>query len=83
MKDYDAIIFDLGVVILDVNYQLTIDAFHKMGVKNFKQYFTKLGQVSCFDGLDTGKLSANEFCEAIRKLSRLDLTNLQIPHFLK
>jgi len=32
MKKYKAIVFDLGAVILNINYQNTIDEFTKLGV---------------------------------------------------
>ena len=35
MKNIKAIIFDLGAVILNINYQNTIDAFSKLGIKRF------------------------------------------------
>ena len=35
MNPIKNIIFDLGGVILDINYQATIDAFAKLGISNF------------------------------------------------
>ena len=67
MKKYKAIIFDLGAVILNINYQNTIDEFSKLGVKNAKAFYSKKVQADLFDQLETGKISGNEFLKALQK----------------
>ena len=39
MKNIKAIIFDLGGVILNINYQNTIDSFKKLGLKNTDDFY--------------------------------------------
>ena len=41
MKKIDNIIFDLGNVILDIDYQSTIKAFEKIGIENASILYSK------------------------------------------
>lgn len=72
------IIFDLGGVIMDVDYQKTIDEFKKLGIKNVESKYTQARQVPDFDQLDTGKISPGEFRNRIRAHSNNELTDKQI-----
>jgi len=60
------IIFDLGVVILDVDYNLAAGAFKKLGILHFDDLYSKKKQGSFFDDFETGHLSNEEFREEIR-----------------
>ncbi len=55
------IIFDLGNVILDIDYQLTIDAFKELGVQNFQEHFSKQKQSNFMDDFEMGKVSDYDF----------------------
>lgn len=57
------IIFDLGNVILDIDYQLTIDAFKKLGVEDFANHFSKQKQSNFVDDFEMGKVSEYEFID--------------------
>ena len=61
MKNVKAIIFDLGAVILNINYQNTIDEFKKLGVKNPNSFYSKKTQTHLFNQIETGKISQKEF----------------------
>lgn len=74
------IIFDLGGVLLNINYQLTIEAFEKLGVTNFVELYSQAQQTSVFDDLETGKIAPKEFYEQIRKLANLPLTDAEIEY---
>ena len=67
MKKYKAIIFDLGAVILNINYQNTIDEFTKLGVKNAATFYSKKVQTNLFNQIETGIISSNEFLKALQK----------------
>lgn len=69
------IIFDLGGVILDINYQLTIQAFHKLGAIHFVQDFTKNPEHAFFIEYETGKISSQQFRESLRDCLRLDVSD--------
>ena len=67
MKKCKAIIFDLGAVILNINYQNTIDKFTKLGVKNAATFYSKKIQTDLFNQIETGMISSNEFLKALQK----------------
>jgi glucose-1-phosphatase len=78
MNNIKNIIFDLGVVLLNIDTAKTEEAFEKLGVKNFQESYS-LGKADLlFDELEKGKLQENEFYEAIRKHTRLDLQDNEI-----
>ena len=67
MKNVKAIIFDLGAVILNINYQNTIDEFKKLGVKNPNSFYSKKKQTHLFNQIETGKISQKEFLLQLQK----------------
>lgn len=66
MKNIKAIIFDLGGVILNIDYDLTIKEFEKIGVQNSTSYYSKSEQKKLFDDLETGKISEKEFLDSVK-----------------
>ena len=70
MKNIKAIIFDLGGVILNIDYNLTITEFEKLGVLNSTSYYSKNVQKKLFDDLETGKISEKEFINAVKLKTR-------------
>lgn len=72
------IIFDLGGVIINIDYHLTIDAFKKIGFDDFESVFSQAQQLGVFDLLDKGLVSHEDFRSYIRNLSSKTLTNNQI-----
>ena len=67
MKKCKAIIFDLGAVILNINYQNTIDEFTKLGVKKAATFYSKKVQTDLFNQIETGMISSNQFLKALQK----------------
>ena len=67
MKNINAIIFDLGAVILNINYQNTIHEFEKIGVKNPNSFYSKETQNNLFDKFEIGEISTEEFLVEIQK----------------
>ena len=72
------IIFDLGGVILDVDFSATEQAFEDLGIENFSQYFTPLKQQALFEHLELGIVELDNFYQAFRELTHSQLTNQQI-----
>ena len=72
------IIFDLGGVILTIDYKRTIEAFRNLGISNAEDLYSKAAQSSLFDTLEKGLLSENNFFTAIRLLSDKPISNNQI-----
>lgn len=73
-----AIIFDLGGVLININYQTTIDAFIGLGIKNFDQLYSQAQQSNLFDRLEVGEVEPAEFRNTIRSIAKLPLTDTQI-----
>lgn len=67
MKNANAIIFDLGGVILNIDYRLTIAAFEKLGVKNADLFYSKKVQNPIFDKIEIGEITANYFLDELQK----------------
>lgn len=63
------IIFDLGGVIINIDYQLTINAFKQLGISNFDEVFSKAKQEKLFDDLEKGNVSPDHF--VYRLLSKM------------
>ena len=61
MKNEKAIILDLGGVILNIDYRLTIAAFTKLGVKNSELFYSKKAQNHIFDKIEIGAITPNYF----------------------
>lgn len=61
------VIFDLGVVLLDVNYQRTIDAFTALGMDNPVESFSKHKQDDFFRKYERGHMTENEFLKGLSK----------------
>lgn len=74
------IIFDLGGVILNIDYKLTSLAFKSLGVENFDQLYSQAKQNNLFDLLETGNISENDFRDEIRKITKINLSNEQIDN---
>ncbi len=67
MKNIQAIIFDLGNVILNINYQNTINEFEKLEVINATSFYSKKKQTNLFNQIETGKISAKAFLLQLQK----------------
>jgi len=62
-----AIIFDLGGVIINLNYNSTSNAFKKLGISDFDEVYSKQKQGQLFDDFEKGIISTSVFREALRK----------------
>lgn len=78
MKNIKAIIFDFGGVILNIDYNKTANAFRELGIKNFDEMYSQKNVNPLFHDLEEGKLSEDEFYDAFRKSTHLELTDQQI-----
>lgn len=69
------IIFDLGGVILDINYQATIDAFAQLGISNFSKLYSQKSQQKLFDQFETGHVSSKDFVKGIQQMHSVQVSN--------
>jgi len=60
-KSIEAIVFDLGGVIINIDYGATIRAFQALGIKDFDTLFSQSLQAKLFNDLETGKISPQKF----------------------
>lgn len=61
------IIFDLGGVIINIDYLLTQKAFEDLGLNNFSEIYTQFQQDAVFDMYETGKITTSDFIAAIKQ----------------
>ena len=71
------IIFDLGGVILNINYYKTEKAFINLGITNFDQLYTQFHADSFFKDFEMGKVSPDEFVKKLQTYKH-DLTSEEI-----
>jgi epoxide hydrolase-like predicted phosphatase len=67
LNKYKNIIFDLGGVILNIDYLLTAKAFAGLGVTAFDELFSQAKQKELFDVYEKGQISSEEFREEVKK----------------
>ncbi len=72
------IIFDLGNVILNVDYSKSLDAFHRLGFVNFEATVEKLKADQVFNHIETGKLRPEGFRNELRKYTNIPVTDNQL-----
>jgi putative hydrolase of the HAD superfamily len=72
------IIFDLGGVLLNLNYQLTRIAFENIGVQDFDAFYTQHKANPLFENLEVGAIEPEVFYESLRKATGLTLSNAQL-----
>jgi glucose-1-phosphatase len=69
------IVFDFGGVILNISHKELEDAFRSLGVNNFERLFNQAQQSDLFGKFETGSLSDNEFRQALRDLTGLNVSD--------
>jgi HAD superfamily hydrolase (TIGR01509 family) len=78
LNKYKNIIFDLGGVILNIDYNLSVEAFKKLGLNDFNNLFSKAGQSNLFDNYETGKISSENFVESIQQITGKNISKQSI-----
>jgi glucose-1-phosphatase len=61
------IVFDLGGVILPIDYTRTTQAFRDLGITNFDELYSQAAQTGKFDDFETGKITEAEFLAFLKK----------------
>jgi len=74
------IIFDLGVVLLNIDFKSTMNEFEKMGISNINEIYTGYDQREIFDKFDKGLISPEEFRDEVRKLIKKPVTDEMIDY---
>ncbi|MFM1915338.1 MAG: hypothetical protein RLZZ531_1007 [Bacteroidota bacterium] len=80
MKETELILFDLGGVLIDIDYQATEHAFIELGVTDFQHHYTQFNQDRLFDLFETGKISAQHFINKLLPIVKRGTSPNQIVH---
>jgi glucose-1-phosphatase len=65
MAKIENIIFDLGGVLLDIDFSRTARAFEALGFTNIEQQFNFHNSIGLFNRMETGQLSNETFLDAL------------------
>ncbi|MFT6245562.1 MAG: putative hydrolase of the HAD superfamily [Crocinitomicaceae bacterium] len=74
------IIFDFGGVIINIDYELTIEAFKKLGIDNFEDLYSQASQSNLFDDIETGKISPQRFINGLLEFLPSGISPNKVVH---
>jgi glucose-1-phosphatase len=66
-KNIKNIIFDLGVVIINIDTDLSVKAMKELGFSNFQESYTLFKQTDLFDRLEKGLINPGDFRNELRE----------------
>jgi FMN phosphatase YigB (HAD superfamily) len=72
------IIFDLGGVILNIDYRRTEQAFIDLGITDFGNLYSQMQQTDVFDRLETGVTNGAEFITELKAATGLEASDAQV-----
>ncbi len=72
------IIFDLGGVLLNIDYNKTEKAFEAMGFAEFTKMYNQFEANTLFENLEIGKLTPDEFYEGLLRVSGKPVSRQQV-----
>ncbi|MEP6595268.1 MAG: HAD family phosphatase [Ginsengibacter sp.] len=75
MQKIKAIIFDLGGVLLDIDFKKISASFNMLGVDKFDEIYSQHKSDLVFENLEIGKISEEEFCNVLKKYTIEPVTN--------
>lgn len=80
MKQIRNIIFDLGGVLLNLDYNMTTEAFVALGYSQFGDLFSQFKASPVFEDFETGRISEVDFLNYLSGIAPLQVTHRQIIH---
>ena len=78
MEKVEILIFDLGGVLLDIDYNLTRKAFEALGVVHFDEMYSQSTADQLFRKLETGKIQEEDFYKEFNYCTGLHLSPSEI-----
>jgi len=72
------IIFDLGGVLLDIDYHKTAKAFTDLGVQQFDDLYSQANANDLFEALETGTISEDDFYKSLHSYCHPVTTRFQM-----
>ena len=79
-KNIKNIVFDLGGVLVDLDFKAAINGLQKAGFANVKEQLQTLHQGGIFQKFELGEMTAEEFRTAIRENSTVELTDEEVEN---
>ena len=77
-KNIKNIVFDLGGVLIDLDFKSAINGLQKAGFANVKEQLQAFDREGIFQKFEVGEISADEFRAAIRENAIVTLTDTEI-----
>ena len=77
------IVFDLGGVIITLNFEQAVRRFYDMGVDNIRTYLDPFAQTGIFGDLESGKITAEDFRLKLSELAGCELSFADCLHAWK
>lgn len=74
------LIFDLGDVLINIDFKKVAQAFQHLGIADFEEQYSQLQASSLFEHLETGLISPSEFYTSIRNQGYPHLTDRDIQN---
>ncbi len=78
MKQFKNLIFDIGDVIIDIDYLVTIGEFQKLSAVDFSQIVSYNKQNKIFDLFEIGKITAQQFRDELKQFLKAGTTDDEI-----
>ena len=75
LNKYKNILFDLGNVILNIDYTLTVKSFQELELSNFENLFSQAQQQQLFDVYEKGEISSAQFRTALKTFCKKNTTD--------
>lgn len=72
------IVFDLGGVVMNIDFAKTEAAFAALGFTGFQHYYTQFHASPLFEDFETGKISVDDFTKGIRDHAGINLGDADI-----
>ena len=80
MKPFKNLVFDIGNVIIDIDYSLPQAEFQKLATVDFTGKISYSHQVKVFDLFEMGAISSAQFRTELRKFLKPDVTDAEIDY---
>ena len=77
-KNIKNIVFDLGGVLIDLDFKSAINGLQKTGFTNVKEQLQAFDREGIFQKFELGEISADEFRASIRENSNVSLTDEEV-----
>ncbi len=78
LKEKKNIIFDLGNVVVDIDLNITIEGFRKLGFNENENFIGKYSQKGFFYDLEVGRISVEDFINKVKQHIPHDVTSEQV-----